>query len=336
MGIKLSKLLDVKNLKTEFTSDDKTIEVVSGVSFSVNKGEIVGIVGESGSGKSVTSLSIMQLLKGTSGKIQGGEVFFHEKNLLKLSEQDMRRIRGNSISMTFQDPITSLNPVLKIGKQLTQSIRLHLKYGREEAKEYAIEMLKSVGIPRAESIMDEYPYQLSGGMNQRVMIAIAMSCSPELLIADEPTTALDVTIQAQILELMLELRDEKDTTILLITHDLAVVSELCDRVIVMYTGRVVEQGKTEEIFENPKHPYTEGLIKSMPKFGQQEERLNAISGQVPDPSEMPKGCKFAPRCPYAMDICREEEPPMAKEDNGREHRCWLLQGYPEGGVEVDV
>lgn len=334
----MSNLLEVKNLKTAFTTDDKTTQVVRGVSFDINKGEIVGIVGESGCGKSVTSLSIMRLLKGTSGEVQEGEVLFHQKDLLGVSEKEMRGIRGKSISMIFQDPMTSLNPVLKIGRQLVQGIMLHLKYSKSEARKYAIDMLESVGIPRAESIMNEYPHQLSGGMNQRVMIAMSMSCKPELLIADEPTTALDVTIQAQILELMKKLRDEQDTTIMVITHDLGVVSELCDRVIVMYAGRVVETGSTEEIFNDPKHPYTEGLIKSMPKIGQDQERLYAIPGQVPDPSNMPKGCKFAARCPYAMDICREEEPALKREDNEREHRCWLLQEHSEteGGAKVDV
>lgn len=331
----MSDLLKVKNLKTAFSSDDKTVQVVRGVSFDINKGEIVGIVGESGCGKSVTSLSIMRLLKGTSGKIQDGEILFHDKNLLDLSEKEMRRVRGKSISMIFQDPMTSLNPVLKIGRQMTQGIMLHLNYSKQKARKYAIEMLESVGIPRAESIMNEYPHQLSGGMNQRVMIAMAMSCEPELLIADEPTTALDVTIQAQILELMKKLREEQNTTIMMITHDLGVVSEICDRVIVMYAGKVVEQGPTREVFDNPKHPYTEGLIKSMPKIGLKQERLYAIPGQVPDPAKMPKGCKFASRCPYAMDICREEEPSLIKDEQLREHRCWLLQGYEKGGESVD-
>ncbi|GGP10286.1 ABC transporter ATP-binding protein [Oceanobacillus neutriphilus] len=332
----MTGLLEVNNLKTAFISDDKTTQVVRGVSFAVNKGEIVGIVGESGCGKSVTSLSIMRLLKGTSGTIQDGEVRFHDQNLLDLSEQKMRKIRGNSMSMIFQDPMTSLNPVLKIGRQLMQGIMLHLKYPKEKARKYAVSMLESVGIPRAESIMNEYPHQLSGGMNQRVMIAMAMSCNPELLIADEPTTALDVTIQAQILELMKELREKQNTTILMITHDLGVVSEVCDRVIVMYAGRVVEEGKTAEVFENPKHPYTEGLIKSMPKIGQKQSRLYAIPGQVPDPANMPKGCKFAARCPHVMDICTEKEPDLIKDEEGRKHRCWLYQGEYEGGEKVDV
>lgn len=332
----MSDLLEVKNLKTAFTSDDVTTQVVRGVSFGVNKGEIVGIVGESGCGKSVTSLSIMRLLQGTSGEVTDGEVLFHQKNLLDYSEQEMRKIRGNNMSMIFQDPMTSLNPVMKIGKQLMQGIMLHLKYSKQKAKSYAIEMLESVGIPRAESIMNEYPHQLSGGMNQRVMIAMAMSCKPELLIADEPTTALDVTIQSQILDLMRKLRDEQDTTIVMITHDLGVVSEVCDRVIVMYAGTVVEEGQTEKIFNEPEHPYTEGLIKSMPEIGTEQERLYAIPGQVPDPAKMPAGCKFADRCPYVMDICREVEPELKEEPDGRKHRCWLFQDQPKGGTKVDV
>lgn len=331
----MSDLLEVRNLKTAFTSDNEDIQVVRGVSFNIKKGEIVGIVGESGCGKSVTSLSIMQLLKGTSGKIQDGEVLFNEQNLLDLSEKEMRRVRGKSISMIFQDPMTSLNPVLKIGKQMTQGIMIHLKYSKQKARKYAIEMLKTVGIPRAESIMNEYPHQLSGGMNQRVMIAMAMSCKPELLIADEPTTALDVTIQAQILELMKKIREEQNTTIMVITHDLGVVSELCDRVIVMYAGKVVEQGTTREVFENPQHPYTEGLIKSMPKIGYKQQRLYAIPGQVPDPSKMPEGCKFASRCPFTMDICLKQEPPLMNDKSSRENRCWLLQGYTKGEDSVD-
>lgn len=322
----MSDLLEVNNLKVGFTSDNHTTQVVRGVSFEVSKGEIVGIVGESGCGKSVTSLSLMRLLKGTTGKIQEGEIWFNDRNLLHLTEKEMRNIRGNNMSMIFQDPMTSLNPVLKIGKQLTQGIRLHLNYSKSRAKEYAIEMLKSVGIPRSESIMNEYPHQLSGGMCQRVMIAMAMSCKPELLIADEPTTALDVTIQAQILDLMKQLRGENDTTILMITHDLGVVSEICDRVIVMYAGTVIEEGKTKEVFNDPKHPYTEGLIQSMPKIGEEQSKLYSIPGQVPDPAHMPKGCKFAPRCPHVMDICKEKEPSLVTEADSRQNRCWLFQG----------
>lgn len=336
----MSDLLEVNNLKVGFTSDNHTTQVIRGVSFEVNKGEIVGIVGESGCGKSVTSLSTMRLLKGTSGNIQEGEVWFHDRNLLHLTEKVMRHIRGNKMSMIFQDPMTSLNPVLKIGKQLTQGIRLHLNYSKSQAKEYAIKMLKSVGIPRSESIMNEYPHQLSGGMCQRVMIAMAMSCKPELLIADEPTTALDVTIQAQILELMKQLRNEDDTTILMITHDLGVVSEICDRVIVMYAGTVIEEGETDKVFNNPKHPYTEGLIQSIPKIGEEQSKLYAIPGQVPDPALMPKGCKFAPRCPYVMHVCKEKEPSLITDTDSRQHRCWLYQGEgSQGGKEgekVDV
>lgn len=332
----MSDLLDVYNLKTAFTSNDTTTQVIRGVSFGVNEGEIVGIVGESGCGKSVTSLSIMRLLQGTSGKIQDGDVRFRDENLLDLSEQDMRKVRGNSISMIFQDPMTSLNPVMKIGKQLMQGIMLHLDLSKEEARQYAMRSLESVGISRSESIMNEYPHQLSGGMNQRVMIAMAMSCEPELLIADEPTTALDVTIQAQILELMKKLRDEQNTSILFITHDLSVISELCDRVVVMYAGVVIEEGKTEDIFEHPKHPYTEGLMKSIPKIGEEQSRLYAIPGQVPNPSDMPAGCKFAARCPFAMDICIKQEPVLKWDDSNRMTRCWLYQDPEnESGTETE-
>ncbi|HLR65457.1 MAG TPA: ABC transporter ATP-binding protein [Pseudogracilibacillus sp.] len=332
----MSQLLKVKKLKTAFMSKEQSVQVVRGVSFGINKGEIVGIVGESGCGKSVTSLSIMRLLKGTSGHVQEGEVIFNGKNILEMSEREMRKVRGKEMSMIFQDPMTSLNPVLKIGRQLMQGIMLHLKLSKKEAERYAIEMLESVGIPRAESIMDEYPHQLSGGMNQRVMIAMAMSCKPELLIADEPTTALDVTIQAQILELMKDLRDKQDTTIMMITHDLGVVSEVCDRVIVMYAGKVVEEGPTKEVFENPQHPYTEGLIKSMPKIGLKQKRLYAIPGQVPDPMSMPRGCKFAARCPYVMDKCLENEPELLDvKETKQQSRCWLTEEKSKGGETVE-
>ncbi|MFC4619787.1 ABC transporter ATP-binding protein [Camelliibacillus cellulosilyticus] len=324
-------LLEVKNLKTAFVTRKKATQVVRGASFGVNKGEIVGIVGESGCGKSVTSLSIMRLLHDTSGQVQDGEILFKDRNLLDFSEREMRKVRGKEIAMIFQEPMTSLNPVLKIGKQLVQGIMLHLNYSKEKAREHAINMLKSVGIPRAESIMDDYPHQLSGGMRQRVMIAMAMSCEPELLIADEPTTALDVTIQAQILELMKKLQAEHNTAILLITHDLGVVAEVCDRVVVMYAGKVVEEATVDELFASPRHPYTQGLIGSVPKLGQRQNRLYSIPGHVPSPDEMPKGCKFAPRCAKALPQCFEQEPELIAEPNGRKHRCWLYQEEKEGG-----
>lgn len=319
------KLLDVKGLKTQFTRDQGKVNAIDGVDFHVNKGEVLGLVGESGCGKSVTSLSVMRLLHGTPGSIVGGTVRFQEKDLVALSESDMRRIRGKDIAMIFQEPMTSLNPVLKIGKQLVEAIRLHLKYDKSKAREHAVHMLKLVGIPRAEDVIDEYPHQLSGGMRQRVMIAMAMSCNPQLLIADEPTTALDVTIQAQILDLMKKLKDENDMSIMLITHDLGVVAEMCDRVIVMYAGRVVEEGNVLDIFDDPQHPYTKGLIHSVPKLRQNHRRLESIPGNVPDLTNMPAGCKFAPRCSAVLDICREREPELVQTAGGRKCRCWLYE-----------
>ncbi|MGE8206857.1 ABC transporter ATP-binding protein [Heyndrickxia sp. NPDC080065] len=319
------ELLKITDLKTHFFSDRGVVKAVDGVNITVNKGETVGIVGESGSGKSVTSLSIMRLLKDTPGKIVDGEIRFEGKDLIDLSEKSMRSIRGNEIAMIFQEPMTSLNPVYKIGRQLVEAIRLHLKKDSHGAKEHAVKMLELVGIPRAREIMKEYPHQLSGGMRQRVMIAMAMACSPKLLIADEPTTALDVTIQAQILDLMRKLREESQSSILLITHDLGVVAEMCDRVVIMYAGKVVEESDVNTIFEAPKHPYTKGLIESIPKLGVKIDRLKSIKGNVPAPDQMPKGCKFAPRCPYAMETCWENEPKLQAIDDNHTTRCWLHQ-----------
>lgn len=319
------KLLEIKNLQTYFKSDDRIVKAVDGVTITVHKGETVGIVGESGCGKSVTSLSVMRLLHDTPGEIVGGSVEFNGINLVTLSESEMRKIRGNEITMIFQEPMTSLNPVYKIGKQLEEAIQLHLKYDQKKARQHAIEMLKLVGIPRAEEIVNEFPYQLSGGMRQRVMIAMAMSCRPKLLIADEPTTALDVTIQAQILDLMRKVREESGTSIMLITHDLGVVAEMCDRVVVMYAGKVVEESDIYTIFENPKHPYTKGLLDSMPKIGQKTSRLDSIPGNVPTPGNMPEGCKFAPRCSSVMDICRVSDPELITVASGHSCRCWLYQ-----------
>lgn len=318
-------LFEIKDLKTYFKSDDQMIPAVDGVSFTVGRGETVGVVGESGSGKSVTSLTAMRLLGDTSAKVMDGSIHFNGMDLLTASERDIRKIRGNDMAMIFQEPMTSLNPVHKIGKQIREAIELHLKLPKKEAEKRTIEMLKLVGIPRAEEIYNDYPHQLSGGMRQRVMIAMAMSCEPKLLIADEPTTALDVTIQAQILELMKKLKTEKGISILLITHDLGVVAEMCDRVVVMYAGRVVEEGTAEKIFEDPQHPYTKGLLQSTPKLGEKRKRLGSIPGTVPSPSNLPKGCKFAPRCPVAMDICFREEPELRTMPDGSQNRCWLHQ-----------
>ena len=319
------QLLEVNDLKTYFKSDGQVIPAVDGVSFSVKQGETLGIVGESGSGKSVSSLTIMQLLTHTSAEVVGGSIYFEGKDLLAAPERDMRKIRGNDIAMIFQEPMTSLNPVHKIGKQIREVIELHLKLSKNEAKKRTIEMLKLVGIPRAEEIYNDYPHQLSGGMRQRVMIAMAMSCEPKLLIADEPTTALDVTIQAQILEIMRDLKEKKGTSILLITHDLGVVAEMCDRVVVMYAGKVIEEGTVADIFENPQHPYTIGLLQSTPKLGEKRKRLGSIPGTVPSPTNLPMGCKFAPRCSKAMDICQQKEPKLRLTSNESKTRCWLHQ-----------
>ncbi|GGD12264.1 ABC transporter ATP-binding protein [Pontibacillus salipaludis] len=312
-------ILSINQLYTSFRVDGETIPAVEGIDLSLYPGEIVGLVGESGSGKSVTSLSVMQLLDETPGEVTGGEVLFQGKDLLKFTDRQKRKVRGNDISMIFQEPMTSLNPVLKIGKQLIEAIREHQRISQTEARKHAVHMLNQVGIPRSEEIMNEYPHQLSGGMRQRVMIAMAMSCDPKVLIADEPTTALDVTIQAQILDVMRNMRKEHNTSILFITHDLGVIAEMCDRVAVMYSGRIVEQGTVYEIFENPKHPYTKGLLGSIPKLGAKEDRLDSIQGQVPTVEDRPKGCKFANRCPFVMDHCWEEEPPLFDGEN----RCWL-------------
>jgi len=319
------KILEIKNLQTHFISDQSVVKAVDGVTITVNKGETVGVVGESGCGKSVTSLSVMRLLQDTPGKIVGGTIEFEGQNLADLSDKEMRRIRGNDIAMIFQEPMTSLNPVYKIGRQIEEAVQLHLKYDKKQAREHAIKMLKLVGIPRAEEIVNEYPYQLSGGMRQRVMIAMAMACKPKLLIADEPTTALDVTIQAQILDLMRKLSEESDTAIMLITHDLGVVAEMCERVVVMYAGKVVEEADVFTIFENPKHPYTQGLLDSVPKLGQKINRLDSIPGNVPTPGNMPQGCKFAPRCSKVMDICRKQDPELTKIEMDHTCRCWLYQ-----------
>lgn len=324
-------LLEVKNLQTHFISDSGTVKAVDGVSFNVAKGETLGIVGESGSGKSVTSLSIMGLLKGTPGKVVGGEILFDGEDLTTVSEKKMQALRGNELAMIFQEPMTSLNPVFKIGRQLEEAIILHMKLSKKAARQRSIEMLTSVGISRPETIVHEFPHQLSGGMRQRVMIAMAMACNPKILIADEPTTALDVTIQAQILDLMRDLNESNETAILLITHDLGVVAEMCDRVVVMYGGRAVEESDVYSIFANPKHPYTQGLLASIPIIGERVDRLKSIPGNVPVPSNMPEGCKFAPRCPMAMDVCWEKEPTFKEIEENHSCRCWLHEEVVEDG-----
>ncbi|MED4783964.1 ABC transporter ATP-binding protein [Brevibacillus choshinensis] len=314
------KLLEIKELKTYFYTDEGVVAAVDGVDISIREGETVGIVGESGSGKSVTSLTAMRL---TPGKVVDGSITFDGKDILALSEEQMREIRGNQMAMIFQEPMTSLNPVFTIGDQIGEAVRIHRNYSKAQSRARAVEMLKLVGIPRAEQIVDEYPHRLSGGMRQRVMIAMAMACDPKLLIADEPTTALDVTIQAQILDLMRELKATKGTAILLITHDLGVVAEMCDRVVVMYGGKVVEESDVITLFTHPRHPYTQGLMKSMPTLDSEERRLYSIKGSVPAQGSLRNGCSFAPRCEHAMAICRDQSPSLEEIEFGHFSRCWL-------------
>jgi peptide/nickel transport system ATP-binding protein len=324
-------ILELNRLHTHFFTDSGEIPAVDGVSLKVNKGEVVGIVGESGSGKSVTSLSIMQLVPSPPGRIVDGEINFKGENLAKASKKRMKKIRGNEISMIFQEPMTSLNPLFTIGNQLREAIKIHQNVSNKEATKKSIELLKLVGLPRAEDVINEYPHQLSGGMRQRVMIAMAMSCDPELLIADEPTTALDVTIQAQILDLMRNLNKKRNTAILLITHDLGVVAEICDRVVVMYSGKVVEEGTTREILKDPKHPYTKGLIRSLPNIHEKKQILYSIPGTVPRPKIGMVGCRFAPRCELAFDRCFQENPELFSLGEGRRSRCFLYDEM-EGNV----
>ncbi len=316
-------VLELKDLHTHFFTDSEEIPAVDGVSLKIHKGEVVGIVGESGSGKSVTSLSVMRLVPNPPGEIIGGEINFKGENLVSASNKRMKNIRGNEIAMIFQEPMTSLDPLFTIGNQLSESIRLHQNMNKKEAREKAINLLRLVEIPRAGEIIDEYPHQLSGGMRQRVMIAMSMACDPELLIADEPTTALDVTIQAQILDLMRNLNKEKGTAILLITHDLGVVAETCDRVVVMYGGQVVEEGTTREVLKDPKHPYSKGLIRSIPKLHEKEQKLYSIPGIVPKPKVDRVGCRFAPRCEFAFERCFQQNPELYSLENGRSSRCFL-------------
>jgi oligopeptide/dipeptide ABC transporter ATP-binding protein len=316
-------LLRVENLVTSFRTERGTIRAVDGISFEVKKGQTVGLVGESGCGKSVTSLSILRLIQSPPGKIESGAIKLGDKNLLELSDAEMRGIRGNRVSMIFQEPMTSLNPVFTIGNQISEVFRIHQGASKKEARERSIEMLRLVKIPAPEQRVDEYPHQLSGGMRQRVMIAMALACRPELLIADEPTTALDVTIQAQILDLMAQLQTELNMAILLITHDLGVVAEVCDYVIVMYAGKIAEQGTVEQLFREPRHPYTAGLLKSIPRLGHKTKVLPTIEGQVPSLAHLPVGCRFQTRCPFVHDRCRREEPPLLEVGPERRAACWL-------------
>ena len=320
-----NNILEIKNLHTYFYTDSGVIKSVDGVDIELREGTTLGIVGESGSGKSVTALSVMGLLMGTTGKVAEGEILFEGRDLTKLDDEERRKMRGEKISMIFQEPMTSLNPVMKIGDQITECILMHNNISKQEAWDKAVEMLKLTGVPRVERMMKEYPFQLSGGQRQRVMIAMALVCKPKILIADEPTTALDVTIQAQILDLMENLKQKTGTSILFITHDLGVVAEVCDDVVVMYSGRVVEKGDVRSIFASPSHPYTKGLLASTPKLGECAGELESIPGNVPNPKYMPQGCKFAPRCSCAFDKCREEEPGFYDVGEGHMSRCWLCE-----------
>ncbi|MDR0496694.1 MAG: ABC transporter ATP-binding protein [Treponema sp.] len=316
-------VLEVKNLRTYFYTDEGVVKAVDDVSFSLRKGEVIGIVGESGSGKSVTNLSVMNLVLSPPGKIIGGEILFNGEDILKMDEKRLRDIRGAKVSMIFQDPMTSLNPFLRISTQMTETIRLHQKLSKKEARERSIQMLTLAGIPAAEERIDNYPHQFSGGMCQRVMIAMGLSCNPEILIADEPTSALDVTIQAQILEIMNDLTHKFGTAVILITHSLGVVAGMCDTIYVMYAGRIVERGITTDIFENPRHPYTKGLIKSVPRLDRQNtERLFSIPGQPPNVIDLPPCCPFFPRCSEVMEICKTKYPDEKDFGNGHRSACW--------------
>lgn len=318
------KLLQVKNLKTYFKVQAGTVKAVNDVSFKIDKGETVCLVGESGCGKSITSMSIMGLISG-NGKIEGGEIIYNGQDLLKLSNDKMCNIRGKEIGMIFQEPMSSLNPVFKIGFQVMEPLLIHEGMSKAEAKEKAISLLKEVGIPRAEEIAESYPHELSGGMRQRVMIAMALACNPKVLIADEPTTALDVTIQAQILDLMRKVAKNHNTAILLITHDLGVVAEMADYVVVMYAGKVIEEGPVLEIFKNTLHEYTIGLLKSKPSIDEDKDELYAIPGQVPNPIGIKDSCYFCDRCDKCMDICKEKIPPLKDMGNNHKVACWLYE-----------
>lgn len=336
----MQNILEIKNLQTVFRTTRGEITSVEDVSFLVKPGETIGIVGESGCGKSVTSLSIMGLL-GKNGRVNKGEIRFMDKDLTKLSKDAVRKYRGNEISMIFQEPMTSLNPVFSIGNQLIEQIMLHKTKDKKKAKKHAVEMLKRVGIPRPEAIMNEYPHALSGGMRQRVMIAMALSCEPKVLIADEPTTALDVTIQAQILKLMKNLKEDFNTSIILITHDLGIVAEMADKVLVMYACEIVEEADVFTLFDHPKHPYTKGLMESIPHLDSDRQgRLSSIEGTVPSLENMPTGCRFQARCPFAMERCKEKHPPLLDVNNYTQKvRCWLFDDecqHDQVGLEVRI
>jgi oligopeptide transport system ATP-binding protein len=319
----MGTLLRIKDLRTNFFTEEGVVKAVDGVTYDVDEGEILGLVGESGCGKSVSALSILRLIPNPPGKVVGGEIWFDGQDLLKMDEEEIRHIRGNRIAMVFQEPMTSLNPVLTIGRQLTEAIELHLKYDKEKSRQRAVELLEMVGIPEAAARLNDYPHQFSGGMRQRVMIAMALSCNPKLLLADEPTTALDVTIQAQILEIMARLCKELGTAVIIITHNLGVVARYADRINVMYAGKIIETGTAAEIFANPKHPYTLGLLKSVPRLDEaRKEKLEPIEGVPPDLVNLPKGCSFYPRCRFHVEKCLEESPPLMLVAESHFAACW--------------
>jgi oligopeptide transport system ATP-binding protein len=319
-------LLDVKGLKTQFFTQDGIVKAVDDVSFYVMPGETLGVVGESGCGKSMTGLSIMRLIPNPPGKIVAGEIVFEGDDILQMSDNEVRKIRGHRIAMIFQDPMTSLNPVLTINRQISEALQLHLGMSKDQARARAVELLKMVGIPNAEERIDQYPHQFSGGMRQRVMIAMALSCNPKLIIADEPTTALDVTIQAQILDLMRVLQAERDTGVILITHSMGVVAGMADRIMVMYAGHIVETASTEEIFANPRHPYTVGLLKSIPRLdAERKEKLEPIRGLPPDLIDLPDMCPFVPRCNFAREKCEQKNPPLLQVSEGHHAACWFWE-----------
>lgn len=322
-------LVEFKNLQTYFYTEDGIVKAVNDVSFQIREGETIGIVGESGCGKSVTAMSLMRLIPNPPGKIVGGDIIFDGKSVLEMTEEELMEFRGDKVSVIFQEPMTSLNPVFTVGDQISEAIILHQKLSKSDARKKAIEMINLVGIPRADKIVDSYPHELSGGMRQRIMIAMALSCNPKLLIADEPTTALDVTIQAQILDLMKNLKEKLNTSIMLITHDLGVVAEMCEYVVVMYAGKVAEESTATDIYKNPMHPYTQGLLKSKPALNQdaEEKRLYSIPGQVPNPIGMPDYCYFCDRCEKAFDKCKKAIPPLIEVEPGHKVACWL---YEEG------
>jgi peptide/nickel transport system ATP-binding protein len=328
-------ILEVIDLRTSFFTDDGEVKAVDGVSFTVPKGKTMGIVGESGSGKSITSLSILRLLA-SSGKIVGGEVRFKGENILNYSDRKMRDIRGNAISMIFQEPMTSLNPVFTVGQQISESLIVHQNMSKREAMVKSVELLKLVGIPSPEARVKNYPYELSGGMRQRVMIAMALACNPEILIADEPTTALDVTIQSQILGLIKDLQQQLGMSVIFITHDLGVVAETCDYVAVMYAGQIVEYADVRSLFKEPQHPYTIGLLKSLPRHDIDQEKLVPIHGNVPNVFDMPVGCRFAPRCPAATELCKTKLPDLLDDGKGNQVRCWIYSDEWDGETEVKV